>query len=737
MTAIKKRFPVTGMSCASCASSVESILKAQKGVLNASVNLAGSSVAIEFIPSTVKPEELKAQLQKIGYDLLINNTPAEFDQIQKKEYTKLKRDTLGTAVFAIPTLIIGMFFMNIAYSGQIMLLLTIPVLFFFGRRFYINAFRLVLHGKANMDTLVALSTGIAFIFSLFNTLNPDFWARHNLNAGVYYEASSIVILFVLLGKLLEERAKTSTSSAIRKLINLQPQTVTRINSTHQEEIVPASLIETGNQLLVKPGEKIPVDGLIISGSSFIDESTITGEFLPVEKASGNQVFAGTINQKGSFIFTAREVGDQTILAQIIKMVEQAQGSKAPIQKTVDKIAAIFVPIILAIAIFSFLIWLLIGGSGMLPQALLAMVSVLVIACPCALGLATPTAIMVGMGKGAENGILIKDAESLERIHKITTIIFDKTGTITLGKPVVTNLIWNVPETEVPALHEILCSIETLSEHPLAEAVINAIPKQEKPRITFDHFDSLPGKGVIARKEESIYYVGNQNLLNDAQVILTEEEKQKAGQWQEEAKTIIYFVRNHELISIIALEDQIKESSAKAIEKLQQQQIEVIMLTGDNQQTARAVALRTGISSYRAEMLPGDKANFIQQLQKEGKTVAMVGDGINDSQALAQADISIAMGKGSDIAIDVAHMTIISSDLSLINKALRLSAFTVKTIRENLFWAFIYNLIGIPIAAGILYPACGLLLNPMIAGAAMAASSVSVVSNSLRLKLKKI
>ncbi len=737
MTVIKKRFPVTGMSCASCASSVESILKAQKGVINASVNLPGSSVLIEYTPTTVQPGVLKIQLQKIGYDLLIDNTPAEFDEIQKKKYTELKRDTLGTAIFAIPVLIIGMFFMDIPHSRLIMLLLTIPVLFFFGRRFYINAFRLVRHGKANMDTLVALSTGIAFLFSLFNTFNADFWSRYNLKAGVYYEASSIVILFVLLGKLLEERAKTSTSSAIRKLINLQPQTVIRINELQQEEVLPASLIEKGNRLLVKPGEKIPVDGVVVSGSSFIDESTITGESLPKEKVPGDPVFTGTINQKGSVMIIAQKVGEQTILAQIIKVVEQAQGSKAPVQKTVDKIAAIFVPVILGIAIFSFLLWLFIGGPNMLPQALLAMVSVLVIACPCALGLATPTAIMVGMGKGAENGILIKDAESLEQIHKINTIIFDKTGTITLGKPVVTNLIWRIPETEIPANQEILCSIETLSEHPLAEAVINAISKQETPKITFDHFESLPGKGVIAHKGESIYYIGNQNLLIDAQVILKAEEKQKAEQWQDEAKTIIYFIRNHELLSIIALEDQIKESATKTIKKLQQQQIEVIMLTGDNQQTAGAVALRTGINTYRAGMLPGDKADFIHQLQKEGKMVAMVGDGVNDSQALAQADISIAMGKGSDIAIDVAHMTIISSDLTLIDKALKLSKLTVKTIRENLFWAFIYNLIGIPIAAGILFPVCGLLLNPMIAGAAMAASSVSVVSNSLRLKLKNI
>jgi Cu2+-exporting ATPase len=633
--------------------------------------------------------------------------------------------------------IIAMFLMDIPYANWIMLVLATPVIGWFGRSFFINAFNQAKHRQANMDTLVALSTGIAWLFSTFSTVFPEFWHSRGQHAHVYFEASAVVIAFILLGKVLEERAKSNTSSAIKKLIGLQPNTVIVIQENGQEMEIPISQVNIGNKLLVKPGDKIPVDGEIVSGSSFVDESTITGESLPVEKVQGGKVFAGTINQKGSFAFVAQKVGGETILALIIKMVQQAQGSKPPVQKLVDKVAGIFVPVVMAISVLTFITWMLAGGENAVTQALLAMVSVLVIACPCALGLATPTAIMVGMGKGAENGILIKDAESLELAHKVNAIVLDKTGTITEGKPAVTDILWSIPDTEKPGLEQILSAIESQSEHPLADAVITSLNINSEKRMAPDKFESITGKGVLSSYGDQIYLVGNQKLLADYRVNIPEASAAQIKTWQNEAKTVVCFARNTELLAIIAIADKIKETSAKAIIDLQNQGIEVYMLTGDNLQTAKAVAQKVGLKNFKAEVMPSDKADFIIELQNKGKVVAMVGDGINDSQALAQADVSIAMGKGSDIAMDVAKMTIISSDLQLISKAIRLSKLTVQTIHQNLFWAFIYNLIGIPVAAGILFPIWGFMLNPMIAGAAMALSSVSVVSNSLRLKFKKL
>jgi len=735
---IKKTFPVTGLSCASCAMSVESMLKSQKGVVDATVNFANSSAWVEYQPATANISEFKTAIQSIGYDLLIEEAgQSKQEEIQQSQYKELKNRTIWASILALPVVIIGMFFMSMPYANWIMLVLATPVILWFGRGFFINALNQAKHGKANMDTLVALSTGIAYLFSLFNTLFPHFMHSQGQLPHVYYEAAAVVIAFILLGKVLEERAKSNTSSAIKKLMGLQPNTVTLIREDNLEEIIPIAQVVQGNTLLVKPGEKIPVDGEIISGSSFIDESTITGESLPVEKVKGSKVFAGTINQKGSFVFTAEKVGGDTILAHIIKMVQQAQGSKPPVQKLVDKIAGIFVPVVMSISILSFAVWMIGGGENALTQALLAMVSVLVIACPCALGLATPTAIMVGIGKGAESGILIKDAESLELAHKVNAIILDKTGTITEGKPAVTDWQWNVPEKEMANLQQILWSIESQSEHPLADAVKASIKGGNEKKIMLNSFDSITGKGVTAQIEENTFLVGNTRLLNDYKVSIPESIQAQIKAWQNEAKTVVCFARDTELLAIIAIADKIKETSAKAIATLNNMGIEVYMLTGDNTQTAKAVAEKVGLKNYRAEVMPADKADVVIQLQKQGKVVAMVGDGINDSHALAQADVSIAMGKGSDIAMDVAKMTIISSDLQLIPKAMHISRLTVRTIRQNLFWAFIYNVIGIPIAAGALYPILGFMLNPMIAGAAMAMSSVSVVSNSLRLKTKSI
>jgi Cu2+-exporting ATPase len=732
---IKKSYPVLNMTCASCAASTQSILENQPGVIKAAVNYANGLAQIEFIPTVTDPGKLKAALQSIGYDLMIEESESAkeiLEESQHKSYRTLQYKTIGSVLLSIPIVVIGMFFMTIPYANYIMWILATPVLAWFGQQFFVNAWKQLKHGSTNMDTLVALSTGVAYLFSVFNTLVPDYWHRLGQHAPVYFEASAVVIAFILLGKLLEEKAKGNTSSAIKKLMGLQPKTVMVIQEGGTQKEKPIAEVKVGDLLLARPGEKIAVDGTVSNGSSFIDESMISGEPLPVEKKEKDKVFSGTINQKGSLQFVADKVGGDTLLAQIIKMVQEAQGSKAPVQKTVDKIAGIFVPIVIAIAVLSFAIWFFAGGNNGFTHGLLAMVTVLVIACPCALGLATPTAIMVGMGKGAQNGILIKDAESLESAKKINAIILDKTGTITEGKPVVTDVLWlNKDSSHLP----VLAALEKQSEHPLAEAIVTYFNLSQT--LTATHFKSITGFGAEAEIDNQTYYAGNKELLNSKNISTASELSQAADQWLTEAKTVIWFADKKQTLAVIAITDQVKASSLEAVKQLQDLGIEVYMVTGDNESTAKAIAAQVGITQYKAGILPAGKADFVKELQQSGKIVAMVGDGINDSTALAQADVSIAMGKGSDIAMDVAKMTIISSDLTKIPQAIKLSKYTVATIRQNLFWAFIYNIIGIPLAAGILYPFNGFLLNPMIAGAAMALSSVSVVSNSLRLKLKSI
>ncbi|UII24350.1 heavy metal translocating P-type ATPase [Fulvivirga ligni] len=721
------------MTCASCASSVESILSHTEGVKNASVNLASNSVLVEY-DEKVPSANLKEALQGVGYDLIIDaEDPEEAqEEVQQRHYHQVKFRLIWSALFTIPIVVIGMFFMDWEPGKYVSLALTIPVLFYFGRSFFINAFKQARHGKANMDTLVALSTGIAFAFSVFNTFFPEFWLRHGIPPHVYYEAAVVIITFISLGKLLEERAKSNTSTAIKKLMGLQPKTVMAIINGSEQEISIAE-VKTGYTLIVKPGDKIAVDGSVTSGHSYVDESMITGEPVPVAKEKGEKVFAGTVNQKGSFQFTAEKVGRETLLSQIIKMVQEAQGSKAPVQKLTDKIAGIFVPVIIAISIVTFITWMILGQQDAFTHALLTSIAVLVIACPCALGLATPTAIMVGVGKGAQNNILIKDAESLEMAHKVDTVILDKTGTITQGKPTVADIRW-LDETQ----KSVLLAIESQSGHPLASAVVNYLKDAQVKSSIITEFESITGKGVKAKSDSGqTYYVGSQRLMKELSISLDSSLQTSIDQWQNEAKTVIFFTDEQQLLAVITISDQIKESSASAIKKLKEMGVEVFMLTGDNQQTAQAVANQVGVTDFKAEVLPSDKADFVKELQQKGKIVAMVGDGINDSQALAQADVSIAMGHGSDIAMDVAKMTLITSDLEYIPKAFKLSHKTVKGIRQNLFWAFIYNLIGIPIAAGLLYPINGFLLDPMIAGAAMAFSSVSVVLNSLRLNSIKL
>ena len=676
---VTQTFPVLGMTCASCASSAESIVTHQEGVVSASVNYATGNLIVEFLSNVTNAEKIRKAVQGVGYDLLIEDESKQqesLEVIHEKKFKQLKNKTLWAVILSLPVVIIGMFFMDMPYGNEIMWVFSTPVVLWLGRDFFINAWKQAKHRKANMDTLVALSTGIAYIFSVFNMLFAGFWHQRGLHAHVYFEAAAVIIAFILLGKLL-------------------------------------------------------VDGMVISGSSYVDESMLSGEPVPVLKNKNEKVFAGTINQKGSFQFKAVKVGKETMLAQIIKMVQDAQGSKAPVQKLVDKIAGIFVPVVMGIALLTFIVWMIFGGENAIVQGLLAAVTVLVIACPCALGLATPTAIMVGVGKGAEQGILIKDAESLELAKKVDAIILDKTGTITEGRPQVTDIHWlnNDDSTK-----DILLSIEKQSEHPLAEAVVKYLG--EVNPTTSSNFDSITGKGAKADHNNETYFVGNKKLLFENNISIPEQLQQQQDDWSKLSKTVIWFSDSKQALSVIAISDKIKETSAQAIKEMQDMGIDLYMLTGDNKATAKAIAKQTGIKHYKAEVLPQHKADFVKKLQTQGKTVAMVGDGINDSTALATADVSIAMGKGSDIAMDVAKMTIISSDLTKIPQAIKLSKQTVATIKQNLFWAFIYNLIGIPIAAGILYPINGFLLNPMIAGAAMAMSSVSVVTNSLRLKWKK-
>ena len=734
-TTIKRQIPVLQMGCASCANRIASTVQALNGIVSAEVNYASAMLSLEFLPKIITLSEVQKAVQDAGYDLFIEddtNDSETLASIQEEKMTTLKTKTIWALLLALPIVIIGMFFMEMPYANEIMWVLATPVVFGLGSRFFINAWKQARHRTANMDTLVALSTGVAYIFSVFNTLFPEYWHQKGLHGHVYFEAAAVVIAFILLGKWLEENAKSNTSTAIKKLMALQPNEVTLWLDNEQQKVIPIAQVKVGDKLLVKHGERIAVDGVVISGDSYVDESMLSGEPIPVLKMANEKVWAGTLNQKGSLVFKAVQIGSETLLAHIVKTVQEAQGSKAPVQKKVDFIASIFVPVVMAIAVLAFVLWWTLGGENGFTQGILALVTVLVIACPCALGLATPTAIMVGVGKGAENGILIKDALSLELAQKIDTIVLDKTGTITEGKPKVTDELWSTVDSH---LRSILLSIESQSEHPLAEAVVHYL--QGVPMVPITNFVSVTGQGVRAKVEGEEYFVGNPSFLKANQIKINEDFLQKSTIWEAEAKTVIGFANATNVLALLAISDEVKPTSVTAIRELEQMGIAVYMLTGDAEKAAQAMAAQTGITHYKGGVLPQQKADFIKELQAQGKTVAMVGDGINDSTALAQADVSIAMGKGSAIAMEVANMTLMTSDLHKIPQAIRLSKATVATIHQNLFWAFIYNVIGIPIAAGILFPFNGFLLNPMLAGAAMALSSVSVVSNSLRLKLKKL
>lgn len=711
----------------------------QEGVKYASVNYGNGMGTIAFDPAVTSPPKLKVVLQSAGYDLLIDEAESasgELEELRRKQLRQLRRNTFFAIALSTPLVVIGMVpaLMDMQYANYIMWLLATPVVLISGSGFFKGAVSQARHKKANMDTLVALSTGTAYLFSVFNTVYAEYWHSKGLHPHVYFEASAVVIAFILLGKLLEERAKGNTSSALKKLAGLQPKTVTVKDKNGNYTDIPLSEVQIGDLVVVKAGDKIAVDGTVVSGTSYVDESMLSGEPMPVLKKCGNGVFAGTINGDRNFIFRADKVGSDTLLAQIIKMVQDAQGSRAPVQQLVDRVAAVFVPVVITIAVVTFFVWILFGGENGFTHGLLAMVTVLVIACPCALGLATPTAIMVGVGRGATHGILIKDAESLELAKKVDAVVLDKTGTITNGHPVVVGEDWFGNESG--HYRSILKGMENASSHPLARALdahFNEVGMPEEELTV----ETIAGRGVRCSLGGQTFLAGNKALLATSGVLLTDAQQQWVALREQQAETIVLFSKDDHMLAAIAVADPVKPTSAVAIKQLKDMGIEVHLLTGDNAFTAKAVSAETGIENFKAEVLPHEKAAYIEALQKQGRVVAMVGDGINDSAALATADVGIALGTGSDIAMETARMTIVSGDLQKVSEAIGLSIQTVRTIRQNLFWAFVYNVIGIPIAAGILYPINGFLLNPMVAGAAMALSSVSVVANSLCLKTKRI
>ena len=728
--------PVLEMSCAVCANNVENTVKGLPGVEEASVNFAANTLSVKYHPSLITPQKMREAVQEAGYDLVVEveDPTAVQEEMAREHYRKLRRNTIGAWVLSIPLALLGMVFMHTPGGNWIMMALALVIMIVFGRSFYVNGVRHALHGSANMDTLVALSTSIAFLFSFFNTVYPQFWYEKGLEPHVYYEASGVIIAFVLLGKLLEERAKNSTSSAIKSLMGLQPKTARRVQNGQEEE-VSISFLRVGDLVSVRPGEKIPVDGTVSQGSSSVDESMLSGEPIPVVKSQGDRVLAGTINQKGAFLMEATGVGSATVLSQIVQMVQAAQGSKAPVQRIVDKISGIFVPIVVGLAILTFIVWLVVGGSGYFSYALLSAVSVLVIACPCALGLATPTALMVGMGKGAEHHILIKDAFALENLCKVDTVVLDKTGTLTEGVPEVTDSFW-VSEASRDML-DILYTAEMKSEHPLASAILSWLKGTEAAEIDADSFESVTGRGIQMQVHGVTYWVGSKGFLETFKAMVPPEAGREIIRWEEDGKSIVYYGWESELLAVMAISDRLKPTSGEAVEALKEMGIEVHLLTGDGKRTAETVAAMLDIRHYKADVLPSDKEEYIRSLQAAGRKVAMVGDGINDSQALARADVSIAMGKGTDIAMDVAMVTLITSDLMLLPDAIRLSKRTVRSIHQNLFWAFIYNIIGIPLAAGAWYMLLGWKLNPMFGAAAMSLSSFCVVTNALRLNFFKM
>lgn len=760
-------FAVKGMTCAACVAAVERSLKGLYGVLNVSVNLAAERAAVEYIPTIVGFNDFKKVVSDAGYTAvqITEDFSDRERELREKEYDSLKKSFLISSLLTAPIIIGSMIRIPFISEWVLMFILATPVQFWAGMRFHRAAWSALKHKTTNMNTLITVGTFAAYLYSFLATFAPIMFVRGGVVPDVYFDTSATIITLILLGRLLEAKAKGKTSEAIKKLMRLQPRTAKVVRGGVEQEILIDEVI-AGDTVIVRPGERIPVDGEVVEGYSAVDESMLTGESLPVDKTKGDKAYGGTVNRSGSFRLRATKIGKETALGQIIRLVEEAQGSKAPIQRLADKIASVFVPVVIGIAVVTFLVWFIFGKQPSFTLALMNFIAVLIIACPCALGLATPTAIMVGTGKGAEKGILIRDAEALELAHRTEVIVLDKTGTITKGEPEVVEIVmgsgFGVRSEDIL---RIAASAERLSEHPLGQAIVKRAMEDGLELTDPGEFMSIPGGGVKAkissklssmdssqliekseiqgpksRIEDSELYVevliGNEKLMQDMGIDISPMKKD-SERISMEAKTPVFLAINNEVSAVLAIADTIKEGSVEAIKSLQEMGIEVTMLTGDHKNTAEAIAKITGVDRFFAEVLPEQKVEVIRSLKKEGKITAMAGDGINDAPALTEADIGIAMGTGTDIAIEASDITLIRGDLRGVVEAIKLSRLTLKTIKQNLFWAFFYNIIGIPVAAGILYPFGGPLLNPMIASAAMAFSSVSVVSNSLRLRRKAL
>lgn len=759
----RQKYPVEGMSCASCSAHVTKALKGVEGVAEVNVNLPMNTAEVTYDENICTPAMMRDAVARMGFELLTDHpllaaTPAqqqtpsadnaypsapdisqaeeEADRQFQLHYALLRHRALGALAVAVPLLVLSV--LPGLFGGQefLLFLLASFSLWKFARGFYANAWKLLCHGTSNMDTLVALSTAVAYAFSCFNLFAPQFFTAHNLEPHLYFDSCGVITAFILLGRWMEARAKRRTGDSIRSLIGLQPKEVKRLLPDGSVETANIHTVRLNDLLLARPGERIAADGEVVEGISNVDESMLSGEPIAVTKQAGDQVMAGTVNGQGILTYRATKVGTDTLLSHIIHMVQEAQGSKAPVQDLVDRIAAVFVPVIVAAALASLAAWILLNPADGWVNGLLAMVSVLVVACPCSLGLATPTALIVGIGRGATEGILVKDAASLEVARSIDTVAFDKTGTITHGHPeVVDMLIPHADQFTQQFRKSLIFSLESQSTHPLAAAICASLKEAE--RLTVTDFENIPGEGAKGKVGDTLFHVGSIALMQRLKVDISAPIQQTAERWEQQARTVVALADHREILALFAVTDEVKPTSAEAISRLRSMGIHTVLLTGDNPRTAQAVAQKVGIKQVEASMLPDGKARFIQALQTEGHRVAMVGDGINDSAALAQADLSIAMGTGSDMAIETSMLTLLASDLQKLPAAIQLSKVTTRTIRQNLFWAFIYNVVSVPIAAGVLYPLCGFMLNPMVAGAAMALSSVSVVTNSLRSRTAKL